>query len=272
MANLTPLEKRQIEDLLGMSSGYVGSFSNSTFGQLIHATVGKDIFDEKYNYGSGSKANRFRSFWDKEPDLIVGKVLKAILDIWEYENDISQNTKAYDAYKNIVSRLLGRKNESVRNEDEFLKQDFGDITLKNLPLDSSMILILEGRLMEAFSALNNNASLSVIFMCGSILEGALLGIALKNPKTFNTSNSAPKDKEGRTRQFQDWSLGHFIDVSCEVGLLKIDIKKFSHSLRDFRNYIHPYMQMASGFNPDLHTAKICMQVLKAAIADLSRQR
>ena len=31
-----------------------------------------------------------------------------------------------------------------------------------------------------------------------------------------------------------------IDVGCEVGVLKLDIKKFSHGLRDFRNYIHPY--------------------------------
>lgn len=40
-------------------------------------------------------------------------------------------------------------------------------------------------------------------------------------------------------------------------------------LRDFRNYIHPYEQWSSGFNPDEHTALISWQVLKAAIHDLS---
>lgn len=60
-------------------------------------------------------------------------------------------------------------------------------------------------------------------------------------------------------------MSNFIDVSYEVGFLKEDVKKFSHSLRDFRNYIHPYQQMSIGFQPDEHTAKICFQVLKAAL-------
>jgi len=51
-------------------------------------------------------------------------------------------------------------------------------------------------------------------------------------------------------------------------LLRLDVKKFSHVMRDFRNYIHPYEQMASKFNPDKHTAEICLQVLRAAIVGL----
>ncbi len=45
-----------------------------------------------------------------------------------------------------------------------------------------------------------------------------------------------------------------------------------HGLRDFRNYIHPYEQMVSGFTPDDHTAKVCFQVLKAALASLAGER
>ena len=58
----------------------------------------------------------------------------------------------------------------------------------------------------------------------------------------------------------------------QLRALKLDVKKFSHELRDFRNYIHPYEQLASKFTPDKHTAEICLQVLKAAIADLSGGR
>ena len=83
------------------------------------------------------------------------------------------------------------------------------------------------------------------------------------------SKSSPKDKEGKIKQFQYWTLSNFIDVAYEVGLLMEDIKKFSHSLRDFRNYIHPYEQVSSGFNPDKHTSAICWQVLKAAMYQLS---
>ena len=67
-------------------------------------------------------------------------------------------------------------------------------------------------------------------------------------------------------------LSNFIDVAYELGLLAEDVKKFSHTLRDFRNYIHPYQQMSSRFNPDKHTAKISWQVLKAALFQLSKNK
>ena len=46
-----------------MSSRYVLNFSNASFGELIAMSLGIDIWDDCYNYGSGSKANRLRGFW-----------------------------------------------------------------------------------------------------------------------------------------------------------------------------------------------------------------
>lgn len=272
MANLTGLEKRQFEDLLGMSSGYVGSFSNNTFDSFFQSTANINIYDSKYDYGSGSKANRMRAFWENEPDALVGKVLKEILSIWEYENENSNSNKAFLACQKTVNKLLGVQDHSANTETEFLQIDFGEISVRKLPVDDAMFSVLETRLKEAAIALKAGASLSVIFLCGSILEGALLGLALKNPRLFNEAAGAPKDKEGKVKSFPEWTLSNLINVACDLNLLKVDIKKFSHVVRDFRNYIHPYMQMASGFSPDQHTANICMQVLKAAIAELSGNR
>lgn len=132
--------------------------------------------------------------------------------------------------------------------------------------------IIKLRLEEIEKCLSVDAPLSVIFLSGSTLEGVLLGVALKNPKEFNQSTSSPKDKEGKVKQFQEWTLSNFIDISYEVGLLAEDVKKYSSSLREFRNYIHPYQQMSSKFNPDKHTAKISWQVLKAALFQLSKNK
>ena len=74
------------------------------------------------------------------------------------------------------------------------------------------------------------------------------------------------------KAFQYWTLAEFIDVAHDIGFLNLDVKKFSHGLRDFRNYIHPYAQLASQFMPDEHTAKVCFQVLKAALADVAGER
>ena len=112
----------------------------------------------------------------------------------------------------------------------------------------------------------------MIFLCGSVLEGVLLGAARHDPAKFNQAKATPKTKNGSPKPFHDWSLAELIDVACEIDILQLDVKKFSHELRDFRNYIHPYEQMKSGFTPGKYTAKVCFQVLEAALANLAGER
>lgn len=155
-------------------------------------------------------------------------------------------------------------------EDNFLKKEFSEISLDKLGLDTMITEIINIRFDEIKSCLTAKASLSVIFLAGSSLEGILLGMTTKYPKEFNLCKSSPKDKEGKVKAFHEWTLSNLIDAAHDIGLLNEDVKKFSHSLRDFRNYIHPFAQMNARFNPDEHTAKICWQVLKAAINQLSK--
>lgn len=156
------------------------------------------------------------------------------------------------------------------DEEEFLKKEFSEINLDDLDLESNVTEVLNQRFDEMEKCLKSNAPLSVIFLAGSSLEGILLGIASKSPKNFNQSKSAPKDKSGKVKEYHQWTLNNFIDVAHDLGLLKEDVKKFSHALRGFRNYIHPYEQVTHSFNPDKQTALICWQVLKAAIYQLAK--
>jgi hypothetical protein len=155
------------------------------------------------------------------------------------------------------------------SEDEFLKREFKDVSVSKAGMEGVVSEILQQRIREIERCFPACAYLSVILLAGSTLEGLLLGIAIKYPKQFNTSKSSPKDPNGKVKQFHEWSLSSFIDVARDLGLIQYDTHKFSHSLRDFRNYIHPFQQMSSGFSPREHTAKICLQVLKAAIYEIS---
>lgn len=165
-----------------------------------------------------------------------------------------------------------KSKEVQTDEAEFLKAEFNGISLSSLPVDSCLIPYLETRIEGIRQCLSVKASLSAIFLIGSTLEGILLGVASKHPAIYNKANSVPKDtKTGKPRNFNEWTLNNFIDVSYEIGFLKEDVKKFSHALRDFRNYIHPYQQMSIGFQPDEHTARICFQVLKAALYQIEQK-
>ena len=274
MSSLTTLEKIYFEDLFGTSSGYVLNFTNESFSRLFYDTVKINIYHDKYAAHGDSKARRMRSFWELETDPIVGKVLSTILEVWKYENDKhgkTTATKGYSECRRIVNRLLGKVLKESESEEDFLKRDFGEIKIGSLKIDSALIPILEYRIKEAGICLQNNAPLSAIFLCGSVLEGILLAVATQNSEKFCRSASSPKDRQGKVRPLPEWALANYIDVACEIELLGLDVKKFSHALRDFRNYIHPYEQMMSKFNPDKDTADICMHVLEAAIADLSKK-
>ena len=196
-----------------------------------------------------------------------------------YETDCILEDKEADGpvlerTRDIVARLLGttRKTKSMESVENFLQQEFAIPDIQNLPVERTVIPVIEYRLREARDALKAEAYLSVVVSCGSILEGILLGSARKCPALFNESSASPKKDDGKVRKFHDWTLAQFIDVATDVGILKPDVQKFSHGLRDFRNYIHPYEQIKSGFTPDEHTAKVCFQVLKAALASVAGER
>jgi len=153
-------------------------------------------------------------------------------------------------------------------EKIFLTREFSDVSVQGLGLEGPVVDVLEQRVKEIEECFSASSPLAVILLAGSTLEGVLLGLAIQNPREFNTARASPKDGNGKVRPFQEWSLSNFIDVARELSLIQQDTHKFAHSLRDFRNYIHPFEQMASGFAPRDNTAKICLQVLKAALHDL----
>lgn len=274
MSNLKMLERDCFERLFGMGSGYVMDFSNRTFSEFFRESVRIDIYADKYAANGDSKAKRLRAFIEIESDTLVGKVLSDLLEYWRYKTPQPDAMEAALAVRanQVVEQLVGKPVPPRNSGQEFLKQNFGPIAFRKVPTASSLVPILEARLAEAVRCLNADSPLAVIFHCGSILEGLLLGLASANPQQFNQAPNCPKDRTGTVKQLHEWTLAQFIDVSCELGYLDLDVKKFSHALRDFRNYIHPYEQMSSRFNPDRHTAEICLQVLRAAIASLSRDR
>ncbi len=100
MSDLTFLERRKLEQTFGMGSGYVLDLSNRTFAEFILDSTGRDIGNPRYDYGSNSKANRLRAFWQKEDNATVGKLIN---DLLAYSD---QNGALEAASRLIALRLL----------------------------------------------------------------------------------------------------------------------------------------------------------------------
>lgn len=102
MSSLTALEKRRFEKLFDMSSGYVLDFSNRTFHEFIVDVTDLDIYDPKYDYASGSKANRLRAFWTHEPDEVVAQLLRALLEV---AKEMKRDAREIEECERILERL-----------------------------------------------------------------------------------------------------------------------------------------------------------------------
>jgi hypothetical protein len=105
MSDLTNTEKRKLEKLLDMSGGYVLNFSNRTLDDFVMDSIGRSIYDTRYSYGSGSKANQMRGFWKVEANHIVGKLMADLLDYAVEIGLVIKGTQWYEECRQIVERL-----------------------------------------------------------------------------------------------------------------------------------------------------------------------
>lgn len=99
MADISHREKRDLEEFLQMGSGYVLDFSNRTFREFVLESTRLDVDKESVG-GLGSKASRLRRFWASQPDHIVGKLLR---DLLEHRQD---GSPLRERCRKIADRLI----------------------------------------------------------------------------------------------------------------------------------------------------------------------
>ncbi|BAV48072.1 Uncharacterized protein MLTONO_3169 [Mesorhizobium loti] len=119
MEQLRPVELKLVDELFGMSSGYVLDFTNGTFSEFFRREVRIDIYDSAYAIYGGSKGKHLRAF------LTIGQpraIAKALTALWEYrETDRlarAQTETVINARRRlsaIVERLGGSSLESYES-------------------------------------------------------------------------------------------------------------------------------------------------------------
>lgn len=167
-------------------------------------------------------------------------------------------------------KIEPRLSRPIKTDEQ--AEELADIEPPNFEqfgLDAELSNLLDIRWDEIKKCLQSGAHLASIILMGSLLEGVLYWLLMKHPEKSNRALSAPKDpKTGKNKSIHEWTLSQMIDVAHELRWLGVDVKKFSHSLRDFRNLVHPYQQKKEGTIPDEDTCKISWQVIRASMNDL----
>jgi hypothetical protein len=212
-------------------------------------------------------------------------VIKRLADPREYNGDPKLIRKAVLRLNDILDveslrvELVGSEPKVARvrrevrydtsPEEELTPQPPPDFAALGLQPGLGELLAL--RWNEAQRCVDAKAYLAAIIMMGSLLEGMLLGTMQRKPADANRAACSPRNREtGGVKPFREWTLAEMIEVAHALGWLGLDVKKFSHALREFRNFVHPYEQLALGAAPDEDTCKISWLVVQAASNHLAR--
>ncbi|GAA5040901.1 hypothetical protein GCM10011506_42150 [Marivirga lumbricoides] len=108
MSDITSIERIQLERLFQLEDGYVLDFSNATFEAFVLENFGIEIYSEKYEYNSGSKANRLRAFWKFELNYLAGDIIHKMIEYGFAKNLFSKDEDSkqlIDACNKIGERL-----------------------------------------------------------------------------------------------------------------------------------------------------------------------
>ena len=145
MSGLTDVEKRYLEKILNMSSGYVLDYSDATFEEFFYRYQ-VNIHSDRYQTYGTSKAKKMRAFWEREPDDLVARVLSEMLDSYEADCDLSgreRDASSLEKSRAIVAKLSGKpptaKAASVKS---FLHKEFEIPSIQRLPVEFPVAKII----------------------------------------------------------------------------------------------------------------------------------
>lgn len=156
MANLSTVDKQVLEKLFNMSTGYVLKFTDRTFAEFFRDDLKVEIYDKKYSYGSGSKANRLRAYWIIASDSNVANSILKLVEYIRTQIAIGDlNSEDYpmtriNACIQIAEKLMGKKIDNTTNQSNasFLNGNI-TITLQHEVFDHVKELLNNGHYFNA---------------------------------------------------------------------------------------------------------------------------
>ncbi len=125
--------KQMLEDLFGMSTGYVMDFNNGTFASFVQTCIGFDPY-QRYE---GSKAVILRQIWLNEPFAEVAKLNLDLLSKWKLNKlRAGEEPTKYEqhALEVLTALFTPAERPALTPEDlAFLNKELEEVDLAALP-------------------------------------------------------------------------------------------------------------------------------------------
>jgi hypothetical protein len=196
-------------------------------------------------------ADEFKQIQQEFPGLLPP------FNVQEFHNGRSYELQGIRTY---IAIALGRLKGEIDDSSTTPVTEQRDFTFIH---DSNLRYILERDFYEIQRAFISQCWKSVIILCGGAIEAILTDLLLANSPQAQTNSKAPS-KPDITR----WDLSDLIKVSVDLDLVSPGVDKLSHSLREYRNLVHPGNEIRKNLTFDAEEAKIALEVLNIVYRDL----
>ncbi|MER6230004.1 hypothetical protein ACFWX5_27095 [[Kitasatospora] papulosa] len=199
----------------------------------------------------------------------VEQVLLRLADAREYYEEPHQLTKVLQAVNAfLVHEGLRLENPGGRPRLVTCDPSLGhpgeqapaelQATMAGIIADERMAQLLQHRLDEARTCFANGAHIAAVIMLGSLLEGVLLTVIQERDPSLL-----------RGRDLKRVGLGELIDICSRARWIDADATSYSHTLRDYRNFVHPHREFREEHKPDRDTLNVSWWVVNGALNDLA---
>lgn len=159
---------------------------------------------------------------------------------------------------------LGSDGAAHYSEPEGLEE-----RLRRLVLDEVAADMLVNRLTEARLCVRNDAHTMAVIGLGSLVEGLLYAVLTERDEQVQQDGFA--DRKGRKVANDRVPLAVLLDTARDHGWIQFDAHRFLGPVRDFRNFIHPRLEVASRSRLDHDTVMMCWGPIGALFNDIEER-
>lgn len=189
--------------------------------------------------------------------------LPSLLPPFDLKSHQSKNGPYFNAegIRSVLAMALGRLKVAIESAETTPVTQHKDFTFVK---EAALRSIVERDYIEIQKAFVSGCWKSVIILAGGVLEAILIDQLQQKSSLAKSSPKALKGKE-----ISDWGLVHLILVAVDLKLVLPGLDKLSHSIREYRDLVHPTVELRSNLKVNPEEARIAIEVLNMLHRDLS---
>jgi hypothetical protein len=182
--------------------------------------------------------------------------------------DVFSHDVGNGAYFRLQSLMLYVDQVVGRLEAE-LEEDIGSPVTQQREFlyiaDKELQALLHRDYQEVQRAFVAQCWKATIVLAGGAMEAILLDRLSLDEASSVSATSAPKKAD-----LMRWDLSDLIKVAVELKLVNSSVEKLSHSVREYRNLIHPGNELRNKLTVGAEEARIAIEILNLIDRELGK--